>query len=316
MSDDAAKRKLFEALAQHAKARPVARAETPFAASLVRLYARGSKRPFFCVHPGSGTVGCFTEVAPLVDPDRPFFALQAPGVDGEREPFEDLCELARGYVEEVRRAQPRGPYLLGGWSLGGTVAFQMAHELRRLGEEVAAVVLFDTQRAEALYAAPIPRAEMVEISFRQAGLATTYLASQRGIELDLEAVTTRFLHDRPRSTPARLALMMDILVEHGVFPDQSAPMFRVFRANLLALGNYGMPAEPYDRKLTLFRCRNDVFGAGYALIDATYCWSQVTTQPVDVVALPSHHFAVFRGEVLPETARELRQCLDAADGGG
>ena len=314
MSDDATKKKLFEALARHAK-QPTSRAETPFAASLVRLYAQGKKRPFFCVHPGSGTVGCFTEVAPLVDPARPFFALQAPGVDGERDPFEDLCQLARGYVEEVRRAQPRGPYLLGGWSLGGTIAFQMAHELRRLGEEVAAVVLFDTQRVEALFAAPIPRAEMIEISFRQAGLATTYLASQRGIELDVAAITARFLRERPRSTPSRLALMMDILVEHGVFPDQSAPMFRVFRANLLALGDYAMPAEPYDRKLTLFRCANDVLGPSFAQLAPTYCWSEVTSQPVEVVPLPSHHFAVFRGEVLHETADKLRRCLDAADGG-
>ncbi|HEY5935073.1 MAG TPA: thioesterase domain-containing protein [Kofleriaceae bacterium] len=313
MSDDAAKRKLFELLA--AQARPVERdgANQAFAASLVRLYPHGTKRPFFCVHPGPGTVGCFAEVAPLVDPDRPFLALQAPGVDGECDPIEDLGTLAHGYVEEIRRVQPRGPYLIGGWSLGGAIAFQMAHELRRLGEEVALLVLFDVQRAEALHAANLTRDEALEITYRQFGLATAHLARQRGVEIDVDEVIARIRRDRARSMMSRLGVMTSILVERGLYPGETSPVLRVFRANLRALGDHAMPAEPYDGKLILFRARNEVLGPGFDRVDATYCWSQITTQPVEVVPIPGHHFAMFHGDVLPETARQLRRCLDAAD---
>jgi len=312
---DETKRKLAELLARQAGTRVESRADDPFAASAVRLHTGGTKRPFFCVHPGSGTVGCYSEIAPLVDAERPFIGLQAPGVDGDREPIEDLIALARGYVAEVRRMQPRGPYALGGWSLGGMIAFHMAHELRRLGETVAPLVLFDTQRAEALHEARFPRDEALEINFRQSGLATAHLARQRGVAIDPARAAERFRRERPRTMAARLNLMLELLVEHGVFTDPTAPMFKVFRANVLALGDYGMPDEPYDGPITVFRCRNDVLGEIFARVDPSYCWSRVTTRPVEIVAMPSHHFALFDGEVLPETARELRRCLDRAEAG-
>ena len=311
---DAAKRELLALLSREPlTARP--EADHPFAASVVRLHARGDKRPFFCVHPGSGAVGCFAEIAPLVDPDRPFVGLQAPGVDGEREPIESMVELARGYVDEVRKVQPHGPYFLGGWSMGGTIAFQMAHELRRLGEEVALLVLFDTQRAEALHTARLPRETAIMVAYQQAALATEHLARQRGVVLDRAHVFERFVRDRPRAMPARVALMMELLVEHGVFHDHTAPLFRVFLANMRALGDYGMPDEPYDRTITLFRCGNDILGEAFQKVDLTYEWSRSTSRPVDVVTMPSHHFALFHGVVLPITAERLRRCLDAADPG-
>src|SRR5205823_11996474 len=48
------------------------------------------------------------------------------------------------HLEAVRALQPRGPYVLGGWSFGGLVAFEMASKLRELGQEVAFLALLDT----------------------------------------------------------------------------------------------------------------------------------------------------------------------------
>ena len=312
---DAVKRELLALLSQEAPTTSDDAATNPFHASLVRLYSPTSskKRPFFCVHPGSGAVGCFLEIAPLIDPDRPFIAVQAPGIDGEREPFQDLVALARGYVSELRRVQPDGPYLLGGWSLGGTVAFQMAHELRKQGEEVDLLVLIDTLRADTLHDVPFSREIAVEISFRHNALAVEHLARQRGVTLDRDVVFQRFVRERPGSMRARLALMLNLLVENGVFHDANAPMFRVFRANLLALSDYGMPVELYDRTLTLFRCENDALGPEYAKVDATYHWARSTATPVEVVTVPSHHFGLFHGEGLRNTAENLRRCLDRVD---
>ncbi|HVK84009.1 MAG TPA: alpha/beta fold hydrolase [Kofleriaceae bacterium] len=311
MDPEAVKRELLALLAQEDRPAPAA-TDNPFHASLVRLHT-GKKRPFYCVHPGSGAVGCFSEIAPLVDRDRTFIGVQAPGIDGEREPFNDLVALARGYVAEILRAQPEGPYLLGGWSLGGMVAFHMAHELRRQGAEVALLVLFDTQRADAMHGVPFSREVAVEVLYRHNALAAEHLAFQQGVKIDREAVFRAFMRERPRSTPSRLDLMLRLLVQNGVFHDATAPMFRVFRANILALGDYGMPVEPYDRTLTLFRCENDTLGHEYTLVDETYCWSKSVASPVEVVRMPTHHFALFHGDVLPLTAARLRECLDRSD---
>src|SRR5207247_2470137 len=53
-------------------------------------------------------------------------------------------EMAARYLSELRVAQPNGPYRLGGWSMGGVVAFEMAQQLTSLGQEVALLALVDS----------------------------------------------------------------------------------------------------------------------------------------------------------------------------
>jgi thioesterase domain-containing protein len=77
-------------------------------------------------------------------PDQPFYGLQARGVDGLQNARTNLPEMASAYLEEVRAVQPHGPYYLGGFSLGGEIAFEMAQQLLAAGEEVGLLALFDT----------------------------------------------------------------------------------------------------------------------------------------------------------------------------
>jgi amino acid adenylation domain-containing protein len=52
-------------------------------------------------------------------------------------------ELARMYVESMRRHTPEGPYMLAGVSFGGLLAFEMARQLTQQGDEVPLLVLID-----------------------------------------------------------------------------------------------------------------------------------------------------------------------------
>jgi thioesterase domain-containing protein len=56
--------------------------------------------------------------------------------------------LASAYIARMKQVQPEGPYLLGGWSFGGTVAFEMAAQLRAAGEQVAHLLLLDAAPPE------------------------------------------------------------------------------------------------------------------------------------------------------------------------
>jgi thioesterase domain-containing protein len=47
------------------------------------------------------------------------------------------------YVGEIQQLQPRGPYLLGGYCMGGTLAFKAAHQVRQEGLEVRLVAIMD-----------------------------------------------------------------------------------------------------------------------------------------------------------------------------
>jgi amino acid adenylation domain-containing protein len=112
---------------------------------LILLERGGQGTPFFFVHPVGGTILQYRTLARGLGVQRPFYALQSPALEGNPlSPDISVEVLARSYLEAVRTAVPKGPYLLGGWSFGGLVAFEMAQALRHAGEEVALLALLDS----------------------------------------------------------------------------------------------------------------------------------------------------------------------------
>ncbi|RZK73782.1 MAG: amino acid adenylation domain-containing protein, partial [Rhodococcus sp. (in: high G+C Gram-positive bacteria)] len=104
----------------------------------------GEGRPLFCIHPIVGLAWCYTGLTSRIDSDRPIYGLQSPAINGEDPLPASIDDLAARYVEEIRRIQPRGPYELLGWSLGGVLAHAVAVQLQAAGDEVATVVMLDS----------------------------------------------------------------------------------------------------------------------------------------------------------------------------
>jgi amino acid adenylation domain-containing protein len=112
---------------------------------LVELNRSDSNRPpLFFAHAAGGDVFCYAALAHQLGTEQSFYGLQSFGLAAGHSPLTDIPEMASRYLEEVRRVQPEGPYLLGGWSIGGNIAFEMAQQLQRAGQEVALLVLIDT----------------------------------------------------------------------------------------------------------------------------------------------------------------------------
>jgi amino acid adenylation domain-containing protein len=112
--------------------------------SLVPIQPQGSNAPFFCVHARGGDVIFYEQLASALGPDRPFYAFQSPLVAQQNVREVSLEELASIYVRDLRAFYPQGPYLIGGASFGGLIAFEMARQLHALGAEPSLLVLFDT----------------------------------------------------------------------------------------------------------------------------------------------------------------------------
>ena len=104
----------------------------------------GAKTPFFLVAGMFGNVLNLRHLAQLLGGDRPFYGLQARGLYGDDAPHDDFVTAARDYITEMRAVQPHGPYLLGGFSGGGLIAWEIARQLQEAGEEVPLLMLLDT----------------------------------------------------------------------------------------------------------------------------------------------------------------------------
>ncbi|GLW66144.1 hypothetical protein Arub01_43880 [Actinomadura rubrobrunea] len=116
---------------------------------LLPLRAGGSRPPLFLVHPAGGLAWSYLRLARHLGPDQPLYGLQARAFTRAELP-ESVEEMAADYLEQIRAVQPSGPYHLGGWSLGGLVAYEMACRLQAAGERVAFLTLIDAYHGQDL----------------------------------------------------------------------------------------------------------------------------------------------------------------------
>ncbi|WP_428985994.1 amino acid adenylation domain-containing protein [Streptomyces pyxinicus] len=115
---------------------------------LLPLRERGRRAPLFCFHPASGFSWQYTGLLRHLDPDRPVYGVQSPGLSGELPEVADVAGLCERYLTAIRAVQPEGPYHFAGYSFGGTVAHTLAALLQERGEEVAFLALLDAYPPE------------------------------------------------------------------------------------------------------------------------------------------------------------------------
>jgi amino acid adenylation domain-containing protein/non-ribosomal peptide synthase protein (TIGR01720 family) len=276
---------------------------------LVALQSRGTKPPFFCVHPATGNVLPYIRLAQLLGPDQPFYGLQAPGAEGEAAPLERVEEMAALYAAAIRRIQPEGPYHLGGHSFGGVVALEIARLLAAGGEPAALLALIDTFLPDGSIPEP-------DLNDDARWLCDTARMAERFLGLSLPVS-----YDDLRELPAaeQIACFTRMLDRAGVLPSGAGTPFveallRVQKANARAMSAYR--PSLYAGPITLFRA-TDIADDDRRwipegqLADPTRHWQRHSVEPVRVVPLDGDHIGILTTGV-EALATALRDALHAA----
>lgn len=112
--------------------------------SLVPIRTQGTKVPLYIVHGKGMNVLAFGSLIDSLDSDQPLYGLQPKGLNPEEHANSSIEEIAKGYVEELLKHNPEGPYAIAGYSSGGTVALEMSEQLINLNKKVAFLGLIDT----------------------------------------------------------------------------------------------------------------------------------------------------------------------------
>jgi acetoacetyl-CoA synthetase len=116
---------------------------TPRFPTLVLLKDGVKTPPVFIAHGLGGSVMDFFQPIRHLESDHPIYGMQSRGIDGLDEPLDSIEDMAEFHLNAIRAVQPRGPYALMGYSLGGLVAFEMAQRLSARGEKVALLAMLD-----------------------------------------------------------------------------------------------------------------------------------------------------------------------------
>jgi len=271
---------------------------------LVPIQPAGTRPPFFCVPGAGGNVIYLYNLARHLGNDRPFYGLQGVGFEGEAPPQRSVEDMAAHYLRSVESVQPGGPYFLGGHSLGGWVAYEMAQQLARRGRQVGLVAIVDTP-------VPSPAAHRDRSGWSEARWMCE-LAQRIGQLLNPDlAVSLEALEARDGA--GQLEYFRAALVEARLFPEEAGPaqirnVLEMFKAH--AQVRYGIPEQPLPVPIALLRTRVEPAGRP---ADGDISWGWGALAPTDVRFVPGEHLTALRAPHVEALAEVLSLCLDSAE---
>jgi thioesterase domain-containing protein len=111
--------------------------------TIIKLNEGDKGLPFYCIHALAGDAGSYKELVSALGPNQRIYGIQADKSTLHSDLVGSIELLAQHYVDVLTSFQPDGPFVLGGWSIGAVIAFEMAHQLKALGRVVPLVAVFD-----------------------------------------------------------------------------------------------------------------------------------------------------------------------------
>jgi len=273
--------------------------------SLVAINRSGNRPPLFLVHAAEGNVLLYRSLSAHLGADQPVFGLQSAGLDGHS-PIDGRFEhVARSYIDEIRQVQPQGPYMLGGYCLGGTLALEMARQLIEAGETVSLVALIEIYNIRSLRW-PLPLHQrlinrlILNPYFHFQNLVAAEGEGKRAFFIEKLRVETTRIKATARFSWAR--------VRDRLRPGASraTPQAKIAEIYEKALAQYEV--RPYPGELTLFLAEHHL--AGYH--DRLGGWGEVAQGGVRLLSLPISPRGSLVEPYVGQLATLLRGCLDRA----
>ncbi|QYT02645.1 Polyketide synthase [Trichoderma simmonsii] len=110
---------------------------------LVQGSATSNKIPLFLIADGGGSARSYTSLSPLFPGDNPVYGCESPFLHNPEDYVYTIEEVSDLYAAAIRKTQPHGPYLLGGWSLGALFAFEVSKRFLSDGEVIQGLFIID-----------------------------------------------------------------------------------------------------------------------------------------------------------------------------
>src|ERR1051326_1352100 len=207
-------------------------------APVVEMKKGTSGLPLFFLPGAGGSASVLLDLARHLPPDDPFFVLQDPAFDESDAGKDSIEAMAAEYIECVQQKQPAGPYLLGGWSVGGLIAFEMARQLRAQNQTIPLLALVDSYP---LAASVRSREEDDAELFKSFLITSGFLPHHM-----------RQIRDRSLTLEQALAHALQIGTEANVLPpgmpaDAMGRFFSIYRRHVMA----GRGFKPSSIDLTM-----------------------------------------------------------------
>ncbi len=275
---------------------------------LVPIREGGKYPPLFLVHPVGGGVMAYHDLAKYLSQEQPVYALQN---HDEEHPSLTIEDMAARYVAAIRSMHPDGPYLLGGSSMGGAVAYEMAVQLSGQGHEVPLVAMLDTPsrvvpHMQGLEAYPALAVEL--------NLMASIIASGQGKEFRMQLSELSRLDSTEQLDCVLRKLQEQEMVSANVSAAALQDALTTFTKNLNALERYS--PRHYGGQVLMLRATevspNMKETAPDLCDDPAFGWQAYCTQPVVVRWVPGDHARMNMEPNVNVAGTELQRSIDEA----
>ena len=295
-------------LLEHGTIRELARLlETPQTVDdpecrLISLQANvvADRLPLFWIPGGRAiSVLAFREVSASLGLDQPVYGLES-RLPGPGEPLLSVPMRATRYISLVRSIQPKGPYYLAGFCMGGMVAFEMAQQLINQGETVGLLALVQAS----MPGFPASRFQRFRLNSQHQWflcktllkfLATRYASKIVGIHRETK--------QRVLNEVSKL-----ILGWHGTsaqLPDETQA------ANTQTM--YAYRPQPYPGNIDIILAEDCYESSGISeSLDPRRAWARITRGKCATHVLPGDHHSILVNGNASRLAKKMRTLLDEA----
>jgi amino acid adenylation domain-containing protein len=263
---------------------------------IVPLRTTGDRPALFLSHALGGQVFRYRPLAARLGDDQPVYTIPARGLLPGEEPHETLEQMVDDYTRCIRAIRPHGPYVLGGFCIGGNIALEVARRLRADGEEVPVVFPVWSSADEPVVRSSLEDETMLMIHALAGGvnvLETVDLDELRGLSTDerlVAVVSAAAREQRLRPDTADL--------------EQARRYLRVFRANAHAVGYYRH--EPYDGDVVLLQPAEDP----EITPGDDFGWRKVVAGRFAIAPIRGTRFTSVYEPLVDDMAAQIRRWMD------
>lgn len=268
--------------------------------------SRGDNR-LFLVHAGNGEINNYYELARLLSKDICIYGVRYLA-QGLAPCNLTVATLAARYLKQIKEIQPQGPYYLGGWCLGGTIAFEMARHLEEAGEEVAFLALINSLsprswEGTALFTIDTERNFLSEFVCQQ---DKSYLAGIKDMEELWQSGCNLLSMDRKAEEKLRQAIPDDVSITIPNFCRTDVSTLIKYLNTIRTLHNarafYRPPGMLKTKTCFLEATANDVIAEKDVNLAG---WQRYCSEPIHRISVAGDHFSIFNSPNVEQLAAKL-----------
>ena len=248
---------------------------------IVPIKPSGSKVPFFMIHGGGLNVINYVNLSKHFDEEQPFYGIQGIGEKGFENWYKSVEAMAAHYIEAIIQINPNGPYAIGGYCVGGIIAFEISRQLKEQGKEVSLTALLDSYADSSYYYK----------TNRQKKLARYYQRTYKRLIFLKEMLTSWKFFKKRFNSKKDYILKKHFNKNNIIMSEQEISAQELFTEAvgkiLNILGKYHL--KPQNIEVDLFRSKNRI---DHQFAPSHLGWKKAALKGVKIHTIPTDNFDI------------------------